>query len=65
MADVFIQHIETTPGIVGGKPRIAGHRITAQDIVIWHERLGLGADEIATEYHLDLPEDMLNHIEFL
>ncbi len=44
------QHIEKTPGIAGGKPRIAGHRITVQDIVIWHERLGRSADEIATEY---------------
>ncbi len=26
-------HIEITPGISGGKPRIAGHRITVQNIV--------------------------------
>jgi uncharacterized protein (DUF433 family) len=24
-------HIEVTSGIVGGKPRIAGHRITVQN----------------------------------
>ena len=46
------QHIEITPGIAGGKPRIAGHRITVQNIAIWHERLGRSADEIATEYGL-------------
>jgi uncharacterized protein (DUF433 family) len=50
------QHIEITLGIVGGKPRIAGHRITVQNIVIWHEWMGLSADEIATEYNLTLAD---------
>ena len=50
------QLIETTPGVSGGKPRIAGHRITVQNIAIWHERLGRGADEIAAEYDLSLTE---------
>ncbi len=50
------QHIEMTPGISGGKPRIAGHRITVENIVIWHERLGKSVDEIATEYDLTLAD---------
>ncbi len=50
------QHIEITPGVVNGKPRIAGHRITVQDIVIWHERIGRSADEIANEYDLSLAD---------
>ena len=50
------QHIEITPGIAGGKPRIAGHRITVENIVIWHERMGKSADEIATEYDLTLAD---------
>ena len=49
-------HIVITPGIAGGKPRIAGHRITVQNIVIWHQRLGKSADEIATEYELTLAD---------
>jgi uncharacterized protein (DUF433 family) len=49
-------HIEITPGIAGGKPRIAGHRITVQHIAIWHERLGKSADEIATDYDLTLAD---------
>ena len=49
-------HIEATPGVAGGKPRIAGHRITVQNVIIWHERLGLSADEIATEYGLSLAD---------
>jgi uncharacterized protein (DUF433 family) len=50
------QHIEITPGIAGGKPRIAGHRITVRDIAIWHERMGKTADEIATECDLTLAD---------
>lgn len=46
------RYIEATPGIAGGKPRIAGHRITVQNIAIWHERLGKGIDEICAEYDL-------------
>ncbi len=48
------QHIECTEGIAGGKPRIAGHRITVENIAIWHDRLGISADEIASEYDLTL-----------
>ena len=50
------EHIDITPGIAGGKPRIAGHRITVQNIVIWYDRMGKSADEIATEYDLDLAD---------
>ena len=49
-------HIEITEGIAGGKPRIAGHRITVQNIVLWHELLGRSADEIANEYDLTLAD---------
>jgi uncharacterized protein (DUF433 family) len=51
-----MRHIEITPGIAGGKPRIAGHRITVQDVAIWHERMGKSADEIAAEYDLTLAD---------
>jgi uncharacterized protein (DUF433 family) len=49
-------HIVITPGVCGGKPRIAGQRITVQNIAIWHERLGWSADEIAHQYNLTLAE---------
>jgi len=45
-------HLEITPGIVGGKPRIAGHRITVHDIVTWHELQGRSVDEISADYDL-------------
>ena len=50
------QHIVITPGVCGGKPRIAGRRITVANIAIWHERLGKSADDIATEYDLTLSD---------
>jgi uncharacterized protein (DUF433 family) len=43
------QHIEKTPGVCGGKPRIAGHRIRVQDIVLWTEQ-GQSADEIVSSF---------------
>ena len=49
-APVISEHIEITPGVCGGKPRIAGHRITVQNIVIWHERGGLSPDEIVSRH---------------
>ena len=55
-ADVAGSHIISTPDTLGGKPRIAGHRISVQDVAIWHERMGMSADEIATEYGLTLGE---------
>jgi uncharacterized protein (DUF433 family) len=52
--DMMTRHIIVTPGTAGGKPRIAGRRITMQQIALWHERLGLGPAEIATTYDLTL-----------
>ncbi len=51
-----VQSIEITHEIAGGKPRIAGHRITVQNVAIWHEWMGRTADEIATEYDLTLAD---------
>jgi uncharacterized protein (DUF433 family) len=50
------EHIEITPEIAGGKPRIAGHRITVQNVAVWHERMGKSVDEIATEYDLSVAD---------
>jgi uncharacterized protein (DUF433 family) len=50
METVIAEHIEITPGICGGKPRIAGHRIKVQDVVLWHEHLGLSPDEIVSQH---------------
>lgn len=50
MINVIAEHIEITPGVCGGKPRIAGHRIRVEDIVIWHEQIGMSPDEIVSQY---------------
>ncbi len=50
------RYIEINPTIAGGKPRVARHRITIQNVVIWHEYMGKSADEIAAEYGLRLAE---------
>jgi uncharacterized protein (DUF433 family) len=47
---IITEHIEITPDICGGKPRIAGHRIKVQYIVIWHEKMGMSPDEIVSSY---------------
>ena len=56
MAITIHQHIVTKPGVVGGKAHIAGHRITVEDVAIWHERLGRTADEISAEYDITLAD---------
>ena len=43
-------HVEIVEGAGGPKARIAGHRIRVQDVVIWHERLRMSADEIVNTY---------------
>ena len=44
------EHIVSTPGVCGGKPRIADSRIRVQDIVVWHEAWGLSPEEIVTDF---------------
>lgn len=50
------EHIVSTPGVMGGKPRIAGHRISVQDIAIWHTELGYTVEQIADDYKLNLAD---------
>lgn len=50
MSDVLVQHIVKTPGVMGGKPRIDGHRIRVSDIVVWHEKMGWSPDEIVDQF---------------
>jgi uncharacterized protein (DUF433 family) len=44
------EHIEVTDGVCGGKPRVAGHRIRVQDIVLSHQRGGMSPEEIVSAY---------------
>ena len=56
VAPVLDRHMEVTTGVAGGKPRITGRRITVQNIVVWHEHMGLNADEIASAHDLTLAD---------
>ena len=48
MVNVLQQHIESSSEVMGGKACIAGHRIRVLDVVIWHEKRGLTADEVVS-----------------
>ncbi len=50
------KHIEITPGVMGGKPHIAGHRISVQNVVIWRNEMGYSVENIAEEYNLSLAD---------
>lgn len=50
MTTVFSEHIQITPDVCGGKPRVAGHRIRVQDIAIWYEHLNMSPDDIVYHY---------------
>ena len=43
-------HITRTPGVCGGRPCVAGHRIRVQDIAVIHEQQGLSAEEICQQF---------------
>ena len=47
---VIAEHIVLTPGVCGGKPRIAGHRIKVAHIALWHERARLSPAEIVAQH---------------
>ena len=47
-------HIEIMSDIRGGKPRLLGTRITVDDVVLMHLRLGQSLEEIAGKYGLSL-----------
>ncbi len=50
MLDLSTEHIVATPDTCGGAPRVAGSRIRVQDIVVWHERVGMTVDEMVDEF---------------
>jgi uncharacterized protein (DUF433 family) len=51
-----IEHIVQTPGVCGGKPRIAGRRIKVSEIVLWHRDSQWPAEKIAGQFELTMAE---------
>lgn len=54
MEAVLDRYIELTPQVRGGKPHIVDTRMTVDDIVLMHLRLGQSLEEIAGKYQLPL-----------
>jgi uncharacterized protein (DUF433 family) len=52
MAIIPIEYIAMTPDICGGKPHIAGKRITVQNIAVLHVRNGWSVEQITDELEL-------------
>jgi uncharacterized protein (DUF433 family) len=52
MATTLNHHIESTPNVCSGKPRIARTRITIADIVITFLRMGQSLEIVAGKYDL-------------
>ena len=52
--EIVTNHLESSPDVRGGKPRIAGTRITVSDVVIMHLRLAMSIEEIAGKYDVPL-----------
>ena len=46
---ISTEHIAITPGTLGGKPRIAGHRVSVEHIAIMHEDQGMTPREIVEQ----------------
>lgn len=54
MTIVSLDYIEITPDVCGGRPRIAGHRITVADIAVMYTKMAYSLEEIAGKYDLML-----------
>jgi uncharacterized protein (DUF433 family) len=44
------EHIAIVDGASGPQPRIVGSRIRVSDVAIWHERMGMSAEEIVRQH---------------
>ncbi len=54
--NVTAAHITQTPGVCGGEPHLAGHRVKVRHVYVWYEIMNMSADEIAAEYGLSLAQ---------
>lgn len=63
-AETATEMIVATPGTCGGKPRVAGHRIRVQDIVIWTEQMRMTVDEIVESYPGMTPEKIAAALDY-
>ena len=52
MERVSTEHISITPGVLGGKPRIAGHRIAVAHIAEMYLEMNQTIEDISGDYNL-------------
>lgn len=48
--------IVQTEGVMGGQPRLEGHRISVLQVVEWVVEEGMAPEEVASEFDLDLAD---------
>lgn len=54
MERINTEHIAITPGVLRGKPCIAGHRISVAQIADMYLKMGYSVEGIAGQYDLSL-----------
>ena len=54
--NVTAAHITRTPGVCGGEPCIAGHRIKVRHVYVWYDLMGMSTDAIASGWNLSLAQ---------
>lgn len=52
MQTALDQHITMTPGVLGGKPCIAGSRVSVEHVVVWHLREHQSVEQISRNHDL-------------
>lgn len=52
MAVLIIRHIEQSPDVSHGVPRISGTRVRVQDVIAWYLRGGWSVEQIVQEFGL-------------
>ena len=50
VAPSLAELIVATPGVCGGKPRIAGTRITVKHVYVWVERMDMTPAQVVAEF---------------
>lgn len=56
MPSTLLNHITLSPATRGGRPCIAGTRITVDDIALMHRRLGMSLEQIGVKYDLSMAQ---------
>lgn len=51
-----MSEIVSTDGVMGGQPRIEGHRISVLQIVEWVNEEGMDPETVAAEFDLELAD---------